>query len=311
MKLRTVLAAGAGVLGATAVGNRVLRARAGEPRSPLAGDPGTYRWRGMETAYVEGGDPADRDLLLLHGVHAAASNAEFERVFDRLAADYHVLAPDLPGFGSSERPPLGYTGSLYAAFVADLADDLLDDAVCIASSLSAGYAVAAQQRTAAFARLVLVCPTTETGPRRPWLRALLRSPVVGTGLFNALVSRPSLRYFATREAVSDPRAMDRGSIEQFWRTAHQPGARFAPASFVAGFLDLNLDLETALPALSVPVTLVWGADAPFPPLSAGRDLAAAADVRLIVLDGARLLPHHEHPGAFLDGLDAELPALAG
>jgi pimeloyl-ACP methyl ester carboxylesterase len=299
-----------GTVGAAVVANRVLANRARDLNAGLPGDVGHTRWRGFDVAYVEAGDPEDQDVLLLHGIHAAASNKEFDRIVERLAENHHVIAPDLPGFGRSERPPLVYSASLYTGFVTDFAEEFTEDAVCVASSLTAGYAVEAQAETDAFSRLVLVCPTADTGPRRTWLRVLLRSPVVGTAAFNALTSKPALRYFGSREAVADAAGFTDEDVDYLWQTAHQPGAKFAPASFVSGFLDPDLDLGAALADVDVPVTLVWGEDAPFPTLDRGRELAARADARLVVVDAARLLPHHEHPDLFLDALDHELPALA-
>ncbi|MEF8831409.1 MAG: alpha/beta hydrolase [Halobacteriales archaeon] len=310
MKFRHLAATATGALGAAAAANRVLAGRADPLQSPLPGDVGHMRWRGFDVTYAEAGDPGDRDLLLLHGVHAAASNKEFDRVVDRLAEDYHVIAPDLPGFGMSDRPPLVYSASLYEAFVADAARELTDDAVCIASSLTASYAVAAQRETGAFSRLVLVAPTDETGPRRTWLRSLIRSPVVGTALFNALTSKRSLGAFARQQAVEDPSAITPDDVAHLWQTAHQSGAKFAPASFVSGFLDPAIDLPDAFAAVDAPVTLVWGREASMPPLSSGRRLAESTDSRLVVVDGARLLVHHEHPDLLLESLEAELPALS-
>ena len=295
------LASGAAVgLGTVAVTNRALRSDAGELDPPLGRPMETYGWRGFEVAYTEAGDPTDPGLLLLHGINAAASSHEFRYVVDALAEDYHVLAPDLPGFGHSDRPPLMYSGSLYVTFVRDFVRDLTDQPTVLASSLSAAYvAVAAQD--ADVGELVFVCPTATTVPgRRAWVRSLLRTPVVGEGAYNAFVSRPAIRYFLQDHGFEQPAAISDEWVEYDWRTAHQPGARFAPASFLGGFLDLDVDLGAVLAGLDVPVTIVWGRDAEISPLENGRELAEAADARLVVFDNADLLPHAEHPKAFVE-----------
>jgi len=290
------------------VTNRALTGRAGVLDPALSGSQHTYRWRGFDVAYAEAGDPDDPDCLLLHGINAAGSSREFERVFERLAAEHHVIAPDFPGFGRSDRPSLVYSASLYTTFVTEFASETTDDAVCVASSLSGSYAALAAD-DADFAELVLVCPTAQTMPeRRVWLRSLLRSPFVGRALFNALASKPSLRYFERDHAVADPSILTEEYADYRWRTTHQPGARFAPASFVSGFLDPDVDLDDRLAALDIPTTIVWGRDADLPGLDRGRELAEAADARLVVFDDAKLLPHVEHPAAFVDTLAETLPA---
>ena len=119
MKLSRALGVAAVGVGATAVVNRTLRKRAGELDPALPGDQRTYRWRGMDVAYTEAGSPENPDLVLFHGINAAGSSGEFREIFSELADEYHVVAPDLPGFGRSDRPPLRYSAALYEDFVAD------------------------------------------------------------------------------------------------------------------------------------------------------------------------------------------------
>jgi len=302
MNLKRLLGGTAVGVGATAVGNRLLRGERSNLDPPLGRPLSTYRWRGFDIAYTEAGDPDSPDLVLFHGINAAGSSHEFRYVVDALAEEYHVIAPDLPGFGHSDRPPLLYSGALYVAFVRDFLRDCADDPTVLASSLSAAYtAVAAADSDLAVDSYLFVCPTASTIPgRRTWLRSLLRSPVVGEGLYNLLVSKPSIRYFLVDHGFARESSITEEWVDYDWATAHQPGARFAPASFVSGFMDLDVDLGATLAELDVPTTIVWGRDAELPPLSTGRTLAESAEARLVVFDDADLLPHAEHPEAFVD-----------
>ncbi len=312
MKLRSLVAGAVGAVGATAAANRLLASRARELEPVLEGDHGTYRWRGFDVAYTEAGDPEDPDLLLFHGVNAAASSHEFHRVFGVLAEEYHVIAPDLPGFGGSDRPPLLYSASLYETFVADAIADLAETPVVVGSSLTGSYVATAAGETDV-EQLVLVCPTdTSMGGRRTWLRSLVRSPVVGEAVHNLIVSKPSLRYFHEDHGYYDMENLTDEVVEYEWASGHRPGARFAPASFISGFLDPEADLGETLADLDVETTLVWGRDADITPLSQGERLAEEGEVRLVVFDDALLLPHVEHPGEFVDvvrgDIEAELEA---
>lgn len=303
MKVRNALGLAAGSFGIAALANRLLESRAADFEPFLEGDQGTYRWRGFDVAYTERGDPEDPDVLLFHGISAVSSSHEFDRILDALADDYHVIAPDVPGFGHSDRPPLLYSASLYSTFVGDVVADLTEDEpIVVASSLTGAYAAeAAGGDDVDVDRLVLVSPTDTTADsRKPWLRALLRSPVVGTALFNLMVSKPSLEYFHEEHGYYDIANLDDDVLEYEWLTAHQEGARFAPASFVSGHLDPDGSLETALADVDAPVTLVWGRNAEKTPLSRGRKLAERSNVGLVVFDRAKLLPHVEHPERFVD-----------
>jgi pimeloyl-ACP methyl ester carboxylesterase len=305
MRLRTVVGGLLAGAAGTALASRALSARADPLPAPSVGRQEEYRWRGFDVEYTVVGEEDAPDVLLLHGVHAAASAREFDHLAELLAEDYRVVVPDLPGFGRSDRPPVRYSAALYESFLAEFGADVTEDAVCVASSLSGAFAGAAAA-DAGFSRLVLVCPTDDTGSTRPWLTTLFRSPVLGEGLFALLTARPSLRYFDRREGYLGPPPED--TVESQHRTARQPGARFAPASFVGGELDPGTAIGETLAALDVPVTLVWGREATRPPLAVGRALAERADARLVVIGGARLLPHAEHPEAFVGALTAELGA---
>src|ERR1700722_11712657 len=55
---------------------------------------------GVSIFYREAGRPDAPTLLLLHGF--PSSSRMFEPLLTRLAAQYHLVAPDYPGFGHSD-----------------------------------------------------------------------------------------------------------------------------------------------------------------------------------------------------------------
>ncbi len=305
-RLRTLLAGTVVAAGVAAATNRLLASRTTPLENPLPGDEHVYGWRGMDIVYTEAGDSENPDLVLFHGIHAAASSEEFSAIVSHLTDQYHVIVPDLPGFGRSDRPPLVYSATLYEEFVRDFLNDITVDPLVVASSLTGSYVAAVAAETDCRG-LVLVCPTAETSDEKPWLQTLLRTPLVGTTLFNLLVSTPALRLFFDRDGYYDTENIDQEELEYAWHSAHQPGARYAPASFAAGTLDSEIDLATELAALEIPVTLLWGRDAKLIPLRDGRELASAADAGLVVVDYATLLPHAEHPETVVGSLETALP----
>jgi pimeloyl-ACP methyl ester carboxylesterase len=297
MNLRRLLTTGAVATGAVAATNRLLAGRAADPDPALDGETDTLRWRGMDVAYTEAGDDDAPTLLLLHGINAASSSHEFRTVWDDLAEEYHVVAPDLPGFGRSDRPPLRYSAALYEDFAEFVVGEFDPDCV-VATSLTAAHLAPDAEGVE---DLILICPTTTAfGDRRPWLRELLRSPVVGEGLYNLMTAKRSIRHADEDHGYYDTSLVTDEFVDFQWTLAHQPGARFAPAAFVAGDLNSDVDLGSRLAEHDADVTLLWGREAETTPLWDGRDLAELADARLVVFDNARLQPHVEHPDAFVD-----------
>ncbi len=57
---------------------------------------------GLNIAYREAGDPSFPKLVLLHGW--PSSSHQYRNLIPALATQFHVVAPDYPGFGNSDTP---------------------------------------------------------------------------------------------------------------------------------------------------------------------------------------------------------------
>src|SRR6187397_3396821 len=57
---------------------------------------------GLSIFYREAGNPSDPKIVLLHGF--PASSHQYRNLVPALADRFHVIAPDYPGFGLSDRP---------------------------------------------------------------------------------------------------------------------------------------------------------------------------------------------------------------
>ncbi|MFL6710417.1 MAG: alpha/beta fold hydrolase [Massilia sp.] len=80
----------------------------------------TVQIQGVEVFYREAGSPQAPTVLLLHGF--GASSYMFRELMPKLAAKYHVIAPDLPGFGQTTVLPgtkFDYTFDKLASVIDD------------------------------------------------------------------------------------------------------------------------------------------------------------------------------------------------
>ena len=79
----------------------------------------------LDIFYRESGSSDNRTILLLHGF--PTSSHMYRNLIPKLAQNYHVIAPDYPGFGHSDMPPhdqFAYTFDNYAKLVDQLLDQL-------------------------------------------------------------------------------------------------------------------------------------------------------------------------------------------
>ncbi|MBO9727249.1 MAG: alpha/beta hydrolase [Chitinophaga sp.] len=78
----------------------------------------TLKIDGLNIFYREAGDPAKPTLLLLHGFPSSSHN--FRTLIPLLKDQFHILAPDYPGYGFSDMPAMtdfDYTFENYSLIV--------------------------------------------------------------------------------------------------------------------------------------------------------------------------------------------------
>jgi pimeloyl-ACP methyl ester carboxylesterase len=62
----------------------------------------TLEVNGLKIAYREAGDTNKPAIVLLHGY--PSSSHQYRKVLDQLSEEYHLIAPDYPGYGNSDFP---------------------------------------------------------------------------------------------------------------------------------------------------------------------------------------------------------------
>jgi pimeloyl-ACP methyl ester carboxylesterase len=298
-RIGSALVTAFGIGGGLALFNRWLLLDDLPPTLP--GATHDWLWRGHRVRYTTLG--SGPPVVLLHGIHAAASSFEMRQVFEPLSHTHTVYALDWLGFGKSERPPVRYDGHLYASLLADFLREVVQaPCVVVASSLSGAHAVtAAQAQPSSIERLVLLSPTFQTsvGTGGAFFGGLLALPLIGTAAFNVLVSHASIQSYL-RKAYADTLQVDEPLVEQQWATAHQPNARLAPAAFVAGAFDLPV---VGSPPLDVPILVLRGSVPGIGRLASDpelRDLGPRVIIETI--PNAGQLPHDEAADRVLDRL---------
>lgn len=270
-----------------------------------------------------GQDCTTNPLLLVHTVNAAASVKEVAPLFEHFRTTRCVYAPDLPGFGLSDRPAQRYEPETMCEALERVVETIrgrhdgarLD---VMAVSLSCEFAVrVALRATDAFSTLALVSPTAMNGAAPPreasagtrgsaLAHAVLGSRAIGGPLFALLTTRASIGFFLRKTFGSD--AVPPDLIDYAHATSHQAGARHAPVSFLSGYL-FSRDAYAMYERLALPVWLCHGVRGDF------QDYRLAASLcqrpgwsRLEMSTGA--LPYFEAADEFVNAYEAFLASNA-
>lgn len=301
-RLLRPLVAGAGVTGAVAALNRGLR-QGPLPQNHLGGRQRRWTWRGYDIFATEAG--SGPLVILVHGIYAGASCYEYRKLFPLLAQNHRVVAFDLLGCGLSDMPNIPYSAELFVEQIVDsLGEFGTEPTTLVGSSLGGAFAVRATSRALdRIKQLILIAPTGlgvldgSPGPAQAAVTAMVRSPLVGEAFFNALASKPSIKWFLTNQSYADGASATPEVLDHYYSVTHQPGARFVPAYFVGG--GLNCDVARDLPFVDAPILVCWGERASsISPVSKAADFVKLAQrATLATFANSGLLPHEEEPEA--------------
>jgi pimeloyl-ACP methyl ester carboxylesterase len=299
---RKLALSGGAILGAAAAYNAFARKGVDKLSNLIGGEEGGFDWRGHRIAFTRRG--SGPPILLVHGIHAAAWSYEWHDNTDDLARGNTVYTINLLGFGRSDRPAIRYSARLYISLISDFVHQVIaEPCVLVATSLSGAYAIVLGARDPQrFPAIALIAPTglvrlnKTSGIGGEAGRLAVEAPIVGTAMFNSLVSRRSIRNWLER-TYSDDTIVTNDLVDIYYWTSHQRGARHAPAAFISG--NLNIDVRQAMRRLTQPTLLVWGEEGSIAPVEEFRGFRSVKpDIELAVLTPAGDLPHDERPADF-------------
>lgn len=240
--------------------------------------------RGARIRFVEAGE--GRPLVLVHDY--LASRVAWEDVLPRLAQRFHVVAPDLPGFGESEKPSPSRYKYDFEAFSESLVD--LCAAVGLGRVSLCGHAMGGAVALTLAAthahlvdRLVLVNPLVYP-PRKDPLSRIAGVPVLGPLVFKQLFGRALFRSRFLERARRLPNGAPAHRVDRLFELFDAPAAREAAYATMREMLDTR-SLTASVPRITTPTLVAWGRSNRASPVEQGRRLARElGKARLEVFD---------------------------
>jgi pimeloyl-ACP methyl ester carboxylesterase len=275
----------------------MFAARARPKRFPR---PAFIKAGGIDTFFLEAG--SGPPVILLHGL--GATNTSMLPTLWELARDHRVFAPDLPGFGGSDKPIRSYDFPFFARWLEDFLDALgLKRAHLVGNSLGGRISLEAGLRLPdRVDRLVLYCPSPAFLRGRqyiPFVR-ILRPEMA---LLPLLLTHGTIAGIA-RSLFADPARLRPewydSFADEFLRVFASPRGRIAffsaarqvylePPRGEDGFWD-------RLPDLKAPTLFIWGDKDWLVPASYERHVADALPAaQSVVLEDCGHVPQYELP----------------
>jgi pimeloyl-ACP methyl ester carboxylesterase len=266
-------------------------------------------------------------VVFVHGL-GSSGYMEWRRNLEPAAVRHRVYAPDLPGYGRTDKPRARYTIPYFARFVRRYMDFLgIRRAALIGASLGGRIALEVALEEPRLVRKLVLVNTLGLG--RPQVRfaqmayGLMTIPRVGEAVMgiarDALTWAPRkvIRRIAARYAgvsVDLEATMDDTYLDDLRDMYAADGYHNAYLSTVRSLVNPRAlfgghhDVTRRLNELKIPVQLIWGAADPLFPLAhAERAQSLIGQAGLAVIDSAGHTPQAEQPDEFnrvlLDFLD--------
>ena len=247
-------------------------------------------------------------VILVHDF--LVSHLEFETVLAPLAERFRVLAPDLPGFGESEKPsPARYAYGIesFAEAIVDMIAGLeLGRVSIVGHSLGGAAAITvAAAHPELVERLVLV--DAMTYPFRLDFRSRLPlTPLLGGLLFKQLYGRGTFRRHFRDNVFSPGFSLPLDRIDRYYEQFNTPAARESAHAVLHSTRDTRPTVAR-ITRITAPTLVVWGRRDRMFPASFGQRLAREIPgARLDVLDAGHS-PNEERPQEFVHSIGRFLP----
>lgn len=258
-----------------------------------------------QLAYREWGDRNDPPVILIHGTLAWSQT--WEVIAPQIAAaGFHVIAPDLPPFGFSQRPDnADYGRKAQAARILALADrlglanfDLIGHSFGGGATIEAAFTAPARVNGLTLLDVALGWDNAGSGPP---LGPLLAIRPVRTALMAATLANPLMTGMGLRDFVADDSIITEARIDLYRQPLSVEGTSAAVGDwFVSGLFADETGARSAERAryatFAPPVLIIWGRDDTVTPLVQGEYLKSLfQDAAFAVLPSVNHIPHVEAP----------------
>lgn len=250
----------------------------------------------------EAGSP----VVLLHGAGVDSARLSWEETIGPLAREHRVYAPDLPGYGQSDKPDVIYNAEFYTAFLAHLLDAWQLPKVSLVG-LSMGGAIALSFTLAHPERVARLVPVDPYGimPKVAWHRTsylYVHSPLNEWSYWLFRQSRSMVRWSLLASLISSPERLTDQLVDDVFEASRDPQAGKAFSSFQRHDLTWN-GLRTnyldRLPEIQAPTLFIHGEKDPAVPLIYAQQAhKRVAGSRLHVMPGCLHWPMRDRPEEF-------------
>lgn len=189
-----------------------------------------YKWKFGDISYTKTG--TGKPILLVHDLSPMSSTYEWNKIIKKLSLSRTVYTIDLMGCGYSDKPNITYTAYLYVQMLSDFIKNIIGhrtDVVVTGNSCSF-VTMACYTDNSLFDKLIFVNPVNTIDAallptkKSNAFRVLLNSPIIGTMIYNACMSKRNIRNLFLQNLFYKTSKLSSGILNSYHESAHLYGS---------------------------------------------------------------------------------------
>ncbi len=252
--------------------------------------------RGVRLRVLEEGEGPS--VVLLHGLYF--DHSTWDGVCEALGSELHLVRPDLPGFGESEKPPpsrFPYGIDSFSEAVADLYAALgLGRSAVVGQGIGGAVAIAlAARHPELVSHLVLIDALCHREAEDLETR-IARLPIVGSLVLKQLTGKRAFRAFFRRALLSPGSNVSDERIDHYYQKFNSPAARGSALATLRKTADTR-SIVALTTRIETPTLVLWGRSDRILPPALGQRLSREIRGAGFELLDAGHAPQEERPEA--------------
>lgn len=242
---------------------------------------------GNKIRYLETGH-SKSPLILVHGLGASAER--WNKTIPYFEKDYHLIVPDLIGFGYSDKPVVDYTTDFFSDFLEKFIDSLgIKNPNVIGSSLGGQVTAEYASKNTNIKKLILVSPSGVMKQSTPALDAYIMAALYP----NEANAKNAFEMMEGSGLEADP-----SIVEGFIERMKLPNAKMAFMSTILGLKNSEI-ITNKLKYINIPTLIIWGSNDPVIPINhADGFVSSIKDCRFYRMDNCGHTPYVQAPKEF-------------
>lgn len=269
-----------------------------------------YTWRYGKISYKKKGYGSP--ILLIHDLAIGSNKEEFSFIYNELSKNHTVYVPDLLGYGSSDKPAITYTASMYEQMISDFIKVVIASKVdIIVTGDTAPIILKLVHNNSEFInRIIMINPlglydqNLIPSNQTKLMKLLIDLPIIGTFVYNLKSTKQQMADYIKDKCIIDSDNVDTAKLEQliddYYKSAHIGGheSKYSYSSYLSKYTTCSILHE--LKEINNSIMIIGGEFEPDIKTNIENYLYYNNSIEYEYISDTSHLPHVEKPEIILD-----------